>query len=71
MKLLFIVKGEPAVELQIYGCSEKDAIAKAQKIAPRERMYVYKVFQQEEESTIGVLEELVEAVRNIEFLHNR
>jgi len=70
MKLLFIVRGEPTIELQLYARSEKEAIKKAQKIAPRERYYVERVFQQEDDNKIGVLEDLIDAVRNLDFRHN-
>jgi hypothetical protein len=70
MKLLFIVKGNPDIELHLYARSEKEAIAKANKIAPRDRYYVHKVFQQEDNNRIGILEDLVDVIRNIEFRHN-
>jgi len=45
-------------------------IKKANKIAPRERYYVSRVFQQEENNKIGILEDLVDVISNIEFRHN-
>jgi hypothetical protein len=69
MKLLFIVRGAE-IELHLYARSEKEAIAKANKIAPRENYSVHRVFQQDDElNRIGVLEDLIDAVRNIELKH--
>ena len=71
MKLLFIVKGEPLIELQLYARTEKEAIAKANKIAPRARYYVTRILQQDDiPNQMGVLESLVDVISNIDFRHN-
>ena len=77
MKILFILYGRneaissSSIELQLQARSEKEAIAKAKKIALREKYEVKKVFQQEDNQKIGILEDLVDAIKNIEFSHNR
>mgnify|MGYP001577335522 CR=1 FL=1 len=74
MKLLFIIREKATnfIEIQLYARSEKEAIAKAQKIAPRVDYCVDKIIQIEDtENKIGILEDLVDAIRNIEFSDNR
>jgi len=70
MELLFIIKDTEHIELHLYARSEKEALAKANKIAPRTHYYVKAVFQQKDINKIGILEDLIDAIRNISFIHN-
>lgn len=69
MRILFVLR-EGIVEFHIYARSEKDAIAKANKISPR-NWCVFRILQQDDEQNkIGVFEDLIDAVRNLDFRHN-
>ena len=74
MKFLFIIRNKATnfIDIQLYARTEKEALAKASKIAPREDYCVTKIMQIEDaENKIGILEDLVDAIRNIEFSHNQ